>query len=135
MSASGIPAMEIFFFRSLIGFFLLLPMFMRDPLEPFRTKRPGMHFVRGAVGAIGNACFFWTLTHMLLADAMAIQFSRPLFMIPFAIFFLGEVVGFHRIGVALIGFAASFSMRARSPQASSRASSSARSAPSSAASW
>ena len=99
-----IPAMEIFFFRSLIGFFLLLPMFMRDPLEPFRTKRPGMHFVRGAVGAIGNACFFWTLTHMLLADAMALQFSRPLFMIPLAMIFLGEVAGLRRTGVAIAGF-------------------------------
>ena len=34
-----------------------------------------------------------TLTHMLLADAMALQFSRPLFMIPLAVFFLGEVAG------------------------------------------
>ena len=69
-----LPAMEIFFFRSLIGFFFVYATFWRDPLQPFRTKRPGMHFVRGAVGAMGNACFFWTLTHMLLADAMALQF-------------------------------------------------------------
>jgi drug/metabolite transporter (DMT)-like permease len=99
-----LPAMEIFFFRSLIGFFLVLAVLWRDPFEPLRTKRPGMHFVRGAVGALGNACFFWTLTHMLLADAMALQFSRPLFMIPLAMIFLGEVVGWNRIGVALIGF-------------------------------
>jgi drug/metabolite transporter (DMT)-like permease len=100
-----IPALEIFFFRSLIGFFFVYSVFWRNPLEPFRTQRPGMHFVRGAVGALGNACFFWTLTHMLLADAMALQFSRPLFMIPLAIFFLGEVVGMQRIGVAVAGFA------------------------------
>jgi drug/metabolite transporter (DMT)-like permease len=99
-----LPAMEIFFFRSLIGFFLVLAVLWRDPFEPLRTKRPGMHFVRGAVGALGNACFFWTLTHMLLADAMALQFSRPLFMIPLAMIFLGEMVGWNRIGVALIGF-------------------------------
>lgn len=99
-----LPAMEIFFFRSLIGFFLVLAVFWRDPFEPLRTKRPGMHFVRGGMGAIGNACFFWTLTHMLLADAMALQFSRPLFMIPLAVIFLGEIVGWNRIGVALVGF-------------------------------
>ena len=136
MSASGIPAMEIFFFRSLIGFFLVLPLFSRDPFEPLRTKRPGMHFVRGAVGAVGNACFFWTLTHMLLADAMALQFSRPLFMIPLAMFFLGEVAGWRRTGVALDrASSASCSMRGRSRRASSPASSSARSARSSAGSW
>jgi drug/metabolite transporter (DMT)-like permease len=99
-----LPAMEILFFRSLIGFFFVLPFFMRNPLEPLRTKRPGMHFVRGAAGAVGNACFFWTLTHMLLADAMALQFSRPLFMIPLALIFLGEIAGLRRTMVAVVGF-------------------------------
>jgi drug/metabolite transporter (DMT)-like permease len=99
-----LPAMEMLFFRSLIGFFLVLAVLWRDPFEPLRTKRQGMHFVRGGMGAIGNACFFWTLTHMLLADAMSLQFSRPLFMIPLAMIFLGEVVGWNRIGVALVGF-------------------------------
>ncbi len=76
---SRLPSMEILFFRSLIGFFFILPIFIRNPLEPFRTKRFGMHLVRGATGAVGNACFFWTITHLLLADAMALQFSRPRF--------------------------------------------------------
>jgi drug/metabolite transporter (DMT)-like permease len=99
-----LPAMEILFFRSAIGFLFVLPLFARDPLEPFRTKRPGMHLLRGAVGAVGNACFFWTITHMLLADAMALQFSRPLFMIPLAVFLLGETVGLRRTVVAAVGF-------------------------------
>jgi drug/metabolite transporter (DMT)-like permease len=100
----NLPAMEILFFRSLIGFFFILPFFVRNPLEPLRTKRPGMHLVRGATGAVGNACFFWTITHMLLADAMALQFSRPLFMIPLALIFLGEIAGWRRTIVALVGF-------------------------------
>jgi drug/metabolite transporter (DMT)-like permease len=99
-----LPAMEILFFRSAIGFLFVLPLFARNPLEPFRTKRPGMHLLRGAVGAVGNACFFWTITHMLLADAMALQFSRPLFMIPLAVFLLGETVGLRRTAVAAVGF-------------------------------
>src|SRR6266540_6662966 len=99
-----IPAMEILFFRSAIGFLFVLPLFVRDPLEPLRTRRPGMHLVRGAIGAVGNACFFWTLTHMLMADAMALQFSRPLFMIPLAMVLLGEVTNWRRAAVALVGF-------------------------------
>jgi drug/metabolite transporter (DMT)-like permease len=99
-----LPAMEILFFRSAIGFLFVLPLFARNPLEPFRTRRPGMHLLRGAVGAVGNACFFWTITHMLLADAMALQFSRPLFMIPLAVFLLGETVGLRRTAVAAVGF-------------------------------
>jgi drug/metabolite transporter (DMT)-like permease len=99
-----LPSMEILFFRSLTGFFFVLPLFIRNPMEPLRTKRPGMHLVRGATGAIGNACFFWTITHMLLADAMALQFSRPLFMIPLALVFLGEIAGWRRTMVSLVGF-------------------------------
>ena len=99
-----IPTVEILFFRSLIGFFFVLPVFFRDPLAPLRTSRQGMHFVRGAIGTLGNVLFFWTLTHMLLADAMALQFSRPLFMIPLAVVMLGEIVGVRRAVVTLIGF-------------------------------
>jgi drug/metabolite transporter (DMT)-like permease len=99
-----IPTVEILFFRSLIGFFFVIPVFMRDPLAPLRTGRQGMHFLRGAIGTVGNLLFFWTLTHMLLADAMALQFSRPLFMIPLAVVMLGEIVGWRRGIVTLIGF-------------------------------
>ena len=102
---SHIPTIEILFFRSFIGFFFVLPMFIGNPLEPLRTKRFGMHFVRGVIGTLGNICFFWTLTHMLLADAMALQFSRPLFMIPLALLFLGEVAGLRRTAITLVGFA------------------------------
>jgi drug/metabolite transporter (DMT)-like permease len=100
-----LPSMEILFFRSLVGFFFVLPLFIRNPWEPFRTRRFGMHVVRGATGAVGNACFFWTVTHLLLADAMALQFSRPLFMIPLALIFLGEIAGLRRSLIALVGFA------------------------------
>jgi hypothetical protein len=44
-----IPTMEILFFRSLIGFLFVLPLFIRNPLEPLHTKRQGMHLVRGAI--------------------------------------------------------------------------------------
>ncbi len=99
-----IPSIEILFFRSLIGFFFVLPLFVRDPMEPLRTKRFGMHMLRGVTGAIGNALFFWTITHMLLADSMALQFSRPLFMIPLALIFLGEIAGWRRSIVTIVGF-------------------------------
>lgn len=100
-----ISSFEIFFFRSAIGFLLILPFFWRDPLEPFRTRRPLMHLLRGSTGAVGNFCFFWTITHMVLADAMALQFSRPLFMIPLAILFLAEKPGWRRVLVSIVGFA------------------------------
>ena len=41
---------------------------------------------------------------MVLADAMAIQFSRPLFTIVLAFLLLGEVVGWRRATITVIGF-------------------------------
>lgn len=101
---SRLSSFEILFFRSLIGFFFVLPLFARNPMEPLRTKRLGMHFLRGSSGAVGNACFFWTITHMVLADSMALQFSRPLFMLPLAFLFLGETAGWRRSLVTVVGF-------------------------------
>ena len=99
-----LPSFELLFFRSGIGLLFVLPIFIRNPLEPLQTKRPMMHLTRGALGALGNGCFFWTITHMLLADSMALQFSRPLFMIPLAILFLGERVPLSRTMVSIVGF-------------------------------
>ena len=99
-----IPAIEILFFRSAIGFLFVLPFFFRNPFEPLRTKRHGAHLVRGIFGTLANICFFWTITHMLLADAVALQFSRPLFMLPLAVLLLGEVAGLRRSAVVAVGF-------------------------------
>ena len=101
---SRIPAVEILFFRSAVGFFFVLPFFARDPLEALRTKRHGAHLIRGIVGTLGNLCFFWTVAHMLLADAVALQFSRPLFMLPLAVLFLGESPDLRRSLIVLVGF-------------------------------
>jgi drug/metabolite transporter (DMT)-like permease len=101
---SRFPAVEILFFRSAVGFLFVLPFFWRNPLEPLRTKRHGAHLIRGVVGTLGNLCFFWTVAHMLLADAVALQFSRPLFMLPLAVLFLGEVAGLRRSLIVAVGF-------------------------------
>jgi drug/metabolite transporter (DMT)-like permease len=105
LGSNHLPAMEILFFRSFVGLLFVLPLFAANPLEPFQTKRFGMHFTRGAIGAFGNMLFFWTITNLLLADAMALQFSRPLFMILLAAAFLGETVGWKRGTATMIGFA------------------------------
>lgn len=100
-----IPAFELLLFRAGAGLLFVLPALRGNFWEPFQTKRFGMHFFRGAAGAAGNLCFFWTLTHMLLADSMALQFSRPLWTIPLALFFLGEWAGLRRGLITIAGFA------------------------------
>jgi len=97
---------ELMFCRAMIGFAIFAPwLIIRDGVDIVRTTRAGMHLMRGFWGACGNYCFFFAITHLLLADAMALQFSRPLFMIILAFLFLGEVAGMRRIAVTIVGFA------------------------------
>ena len=96
---------QLMFSRALIGFLIFTPLLIaKDGIDVIRTKRSGMHFQRGFWGACGNYCFFFGITHLVLADAMALQFSRPLFMILLAFLFLGEVAGRQRIAVTFAGF-------------------------------
>ncbi len=99
-----VPVMEILFVRCFAGFVFMLPLLARMGPRLFRTQRPVMHFLRGTVGTLGNVCLFYAVTHMALADAITIQFSRPLFMIVVAAMFLGEIAGVRRSVITAIGF-------------------------------
>lgn len=101
----NLSPLEIQFFRSIIGLALVAPLFWRTPLAPFRTPKLNLHILRGALGAAANAFLFYSITHLPLADAMALQFSRPLWAIPLALLVLGEVVGMRRLTATFIGFA------------------------------
>ena len=97
---------QLMFCRAMIGFLIFAPwLLLQGGVNVIRTARPGMHLMRGFFGACGNYCFFFAITHLVLADAMALQFSRPLFMIVLAFLFLGEVAGARRIWITLAGFA------------------------------
>lgn len=99
-----LPLFEIIFVRCLAGLVLMLPLFLRMGGRLVRTQRPVMHFARGTVGTLGNLCGYYAVTHMTIADAITIQFSRPLFMIIVAGLVLGEVVGMRRATVTMVGF-------------------------------
>ncbi len=99
-----IHSFEIVFVRCLIGFLVLSPLLFKARGAGFRTRRPVMQFLRAAFGMVAMFCGFWSVTHMPLADATAIGFSRPLFMIVLAMVFLGEVVGWRRALATIAGF-------------------------------
>src|SRR5690242_12293028 len=65
-----LDSFEIVFFRSFIGLLFVLPLAVKHGWGICRTRRPMMHFTRGGVGILGNSCLFWSITHILLADAM-----------------------------------------------------------------
>lgn len=99
-----LDSFQILFFRSFVGLLFVLPLAFRMGLDICRTNYPFKHLTRGGIGILGNMCFFYSITHLLLADAMALQFSRPLFMIVLAALFLSERAGWARGLATMIGF-------------------------------
>lgn len=96
--------MEIAFFRYLVGFIILSPVFLRMGKEGLKTSRPGIHFLRLVMACIAQVGVFLSVIHLYLADATAISFSRPLFTTIVAVIVLSELVSRKRWVATGIGF-------------------------------
>jgi drug/metabolite transporter (DMT)-like permease len=98
------PASLQAFYRSAATFIVLLPVILRDPRAAFATTRPGILLFRSAVGTAATIFAFYSYQKMALADANALSFTRALWMVPLAVFVLGEKVGPRRIAATVVGF-------------------------------
>jgi len=99
-----IDSFEIAFFRGLFGVLLVLPFVLRRLRMRDLSHRLGLHTGRAIAGVGSLICTFYAFTAMPLADATAIMFIMPMFMIVLAVPFLGETVGWCRTTATLIGF-------------------------------
>ena len=103
--SAGLHPFEIAFFRSFFGLLILAPWLMRSGLGVLRTKRLGLYTIRCALGVATMLMWFTAISMVPLADAVALGFTSPLFVILGAALFLGEVVRGRRLGATLCGFA------------------------------
>ena len=102
--SESLPVFVIVFVRFLSGFLVLLPAVWRVGFGTMRTERLGLHLSRGGVGFLGNLALFFAIAHLAIADAITIQFSRPMIMVVVAAVFLGEIVGWRRGVATAVGF-------------------------------
>ncbi|MGY6569410.1 MAG: DMT family transporter [Salinarimonas sp.] len=70
-----------------------------------RSYRPITHLLRGALWIAATFLFFTSLMHLKLAEATALIFVAPFFIIAISAMFLGEVVGWRRWLAVIVGFA------------------------------
>ena len=96
---------EISFFRSAFGFVAFAPLLIRHGWAPFRTKRLGLHAVRGVLTSVAILTLFWGLSMTELAKVQALSFTTPLFAAVLGFALLREKVAFVRIAALLVGFA------------------------------
>lgn len=98
-------AIQLVFIRSLIGLISILPLAWRKRRAVLGTKRPLRHLFRVGCNTIALICNFTALAALPLVLVNALGFVRPLVVLMFAAWLLGERITRVRwIGTA-IGFA------------------------------
>jgi drug/metabolite transporter (DMT)-like permease len=100
----SMSAMEIVFFRNLIGVFLILLALRHTP-----PKLPGgrmrLLILRGLFGFSAMILFFYTITTIPLGEAITLNKTSPLFVSILAFFLMGESLNRYGVLALLIGFA------------------------------
>ncbi|MEM6477186.1 MAG: DMT family transporter [Pseudomonadota bacterium] len=91
--------------RSLIGAAIIAPFWLaRRTAWPSRAVLK-LHIERGVISAFMALSFFYALTKLPLAEAIAISFVAPLIALYFARVFLGEEIRRAAIIATVLGFA------------------------------
>ena len=96
---------QIVLIRSLIGLTILMIVIVpfHGGISSLRTRRLGMHMLRGMCVVFANTTFFLGLSVLPLADAMAVFFISPLLITLFGALLLGEVIGPRRKAAVVAG--------------------------------
>ena len=93
------------FLRYVFGLLVMLPWVMRSGLGAYWPNNMTGQWVRGAAHTAALALFFLALPHIPLADATAIGFTTPIFVLVGAALALREKVSPARWLAAGVGFA------------------------------
>ncbi len=101
----GVNVIELVFFRQAIAILPVLALVIAGPgLASLKTRRPGMHASRAAVGTTGMILNFLTIGLLPLAETQALWFTTPLFATILSALILRETVGLHRWSAVAAGF-------------------------------
>jgi len=101
----AIGAYSATLWRSLIGFAVVLPFWLREgPQWPGREALR-LHLIRGTVSAGVATSFFYGLVRLPLAEAIAISFIAPLIALGLAALVLGERIVRPALAASLLGLA------------------------------
>ena len=97
--------LAVTFGRYAFGALFALLIWARAGRPPIAREMLPVHLFRGAVIAASGYCFFWSLSALPLADAIAISFVAPLLIPFFARATLGEAIRIRSVFACLAGFA------------------------------
>ncbi|MGH6915886.1 MAG: DMT family transporter, partial [Geminicoccales bacterium] len=103
--AMELPVFVVAIMRTASALMFLAPWMMRVGISGMVTRRPGGHFLRAFFGISSFVCVVYALSELLMADAVVLAFTSPLWSIIISAVMLGEVAGPRRIIATAVGFA------------------------------
>jgi drug/metabolite transporter (DMT)-like permease len=96
---------QVAFFRNLFAALFMLPWLMRMGVRhSLPTANLKLHLLRAAIGLCGMLAWFYSVALLPLAQAVALNFTVPLFATIGAALILGEIVRARRWSATLVGF-------------------------------
>lgn len=105
VAGEGLAPEIIVFCRNAIGLALLVPIMMfSGGLGQVRTRRPGLHLLRASSGVAAMFCFFYTIAHVPLAEAVLVKMTAPFFLPLTAWLWLREGIPARTVVAIIIGF-------------------------------
>ncbi len=101
---TGMHPFQIAFLRNFFALSLMLPWLLRQGPAVLKTDRLNVHLWRAAFGLCAMLCWFSAVAYLPLAEAVALNFTVPLFATAGAALVLGEVVRARRWSATVVGF-------------------------------
>ena len=95
---------QLALFRYAIGWIVLAPIFIRMGRSNLRTQHIGLHLLRMVLAFAAQLGVFVSVIYMLLADATAFMFTKPLFTTVVAVVLISEAVSARRWVATFVGF-------------------------------
>lgn len=103
--SDALPLEMIVFFRNGGSLAAMVPLIFLKESASFRTAHFWNHAARALSGVMAMYCFFYAISKLPLAEAIALNFTSPLILPLMAYAVMGERVPPRIIGYLVIGFA------------------------------
>lgn len=104
LAAAELDPTQIAFFRNFFALLFMMPWLLRTGVGSFRTASLKLQLLRGVVGLIAMLCWFSAVALLPLGQAVALNFTVPLFATIAAALILHEIVRARRWTATAIGF-------------------------------
>lgn len=99
-----VPDQQLVFMRNFVCLLVLLPWILLPKPKALATPVLGTHLIRAVAGLLNMYCFFFSIRYILLADAMLLNNTMPLFIPLVLLVWKGKKIPLKLIPGLIIGF-------------------------------